>query len=62
LGIKHGQDEESALRYRDKILMKKILKEAGIRVPECAPVESASDIVNFCEKHGFDVNHFLLPS
>jgi len=35
--------------------MKKILREAGIRVPECAPVESASDIVNFCEKHGFDV-------
>lgn len=68
LGISFGQNEESALLYRsvitflkhfrplrDKIKMKNKLMEAGIKVPQCAPVESASDVVSFCEKHGFDV-------
>jgi len=55
LGIKHGQSEESALRYRDKVLMKQILKDAGIKIPAFAPVESASDVVNFVAKHGINV-------
>lgn len=55
LGISHGQDEESALFYRDKIKMKNKLKAAGVAVPVCAPVESASDVVNFTAKYGYDV-------
>lgn len=32
LGITHGQTEESALFYRDKIKMKNKLREAGVKV------------------------------
>ena len=55
MGITHGQNEENALRYRDKIKMKRLLRDAGINVPEFSELESASDVVKFCEKHGYDV-------
>jgi len=52
LGISHGQNVEEALRYRDKIVMKTILRENNIQVPTFAPVESASDVLDFVRKHG----------
>jgi len=55
LGITFGQTVEQALHYRDKILMKKLLIEKGIRVPNFASVEHASDIVQFVENNGLPV-------
>jgi phosphoribosylaminoimidazole carboxylase (NCAIR synthetase) len=57
-----GQTIESALRYRDKVIMKEVLLEAGIRVPVFSAVESAQDIIEFYEKHGPKVGtQFLAP-
>jgi carbamoylphosphate synthase large subunit len=42
-------------RYRDKVIMKQILKKHNIRVPEFAEVESASDIMKFVKKHGLPI-------
>eukprot|EP01124_Arcella_intermedia_P012923 TRINITY_DN19320_c0_g1_i1.p1 TRINITY_DN19320_c0_g1~~TRINITY_DN19320_c0_g1_i1.p1 ORF type:complete len:461 (-),score=96.14 TRINITY_DN19320_c0_g1_i1:74-1456(-) len=52
LGITNGQTLENALRYRDKVLMKTILRENKINVPEFAPVESATDVIQFVKEHG----------
>ena len=55
LGIQTGQTVENALRYRDKVLMKDILREGWVAVPECSPVESAADLITFTRLHGFPV-------
>lgn len=53
LGIEEsGQTVESATRFRDKLVMKRVLKEAGVKVPEFASVEIPQDIFEFYEKHG----------
>lgn len=53
LGLENtGQTIESALRYRDKLVMKRVLKDAGIRVPDFASVECPQDIFQFYEKFG----------
>lgn len=40
------------MRFRDKLIMKTVLKEAGVTVPEFAAVECPQDIFEFYEKHG----------
>lgn len=50
-----GQNYQSALAYRNKILMKDILQKAGIKVPIFAPVSSPFDILDFTRKNGFPV-------
>jgi phosphoribosylaminoimidazole carboxylase (NCAIR synthetase) len=50
LGITHGQNVESALRYRDKVKMKTILRENNIKVPQFAVVDSASEVLDFIKK------------
>lgn len=47
-----GQTLESATRYRDKIIMKKLLAESGVCVPPNAPVESVMDVITFVKKYG----------
>lgn len=42
-----GLDPFAATAYRDKVLMKKYARAAGIRVPEFAPVTCAGDIAEF---------------
>eukprot|EP01125_Pyxidicula_operculata_P004182 TRINITY_DN1613_c0_g1_i1.p1 TRINITY_DN1613_c0_g1~~TRINITY_DN1613_c0_g1_i1.p1 ORF type:complete len:459 (-),score=77.92 TRINITY_DN1613_c0_g1_i1:696-2036(-) len=54
-GIKHGQDYESTLRFRDKVIMKQILSEAGINVPHFAVIENAFNLYDFIQKHGYPV-------
>ncbi|MCF2132233.1 ATP-grasp domain-containing protein [Strepomyces sp. STD 3.1] len=54
LGIP-GQSFESALLFRDKILMKKCLREAGINVPNFKKIESALDLYSFVQTHGYPV-------
>lgn len=51
LGIA-GQDTVSALAYRDKLIMKRLLRKGGIPVAACASVESPLDILAFEEEHG----------
>ena len=50
-----GQNYESALAFRDKLVMKSILQQKGFLVPEFAPVESGLDLIEFTQKHGFPV-------
>lgn len=50
-----GQTCQSALAYRNKILMKDILQRAGIKVPVFAPVNSPFDILGFTRRNGFPV-------
>ncbi|MBX9804521.1 MAG: hypothetical protein K2Y18_02065 [Alphaproteobacteria bacterium] len=50
-----GQNYQSALTFRNKILMKNILLRAGIKVPTFAPVYSPFDILDFTSKNGFPV-------
>jgi hypothetical protein len=46
-----GLDINAAAAYRDKILMKKYARAAGIRVPDFAPVSSADEIAGFMASH-----------
>lgn len=55
-----GQNYESALAFRDKVRMKQILADAGIRVPRFSRARSALDVITFIEKKGFPV--ILKPS
>jgi hypothetical protein len=55
LGIKHGQDVESALRFRDKVLMKERLQSRGLEVPPFKAVNNAADIIEFVTEHGYPV-------
>ncbi|MGA8941374.1 MAG: ATP-grasp domain-containing protein, partial [Thermoactinomyces sp.] len=54
LGLE-GQSLDSALAFRDKVKMKSILKDAGIRVPAYARLESAIDLYKFVHSHGYPV-------
>jgi hypothetical protein len=55
-----GQSYHSALYYRDKILMKSLLHQNGITVPEFTTVRCALDILNFAKNHSFPL--ILKPS
>jgi hypothetical protein len=48
-----GQSCHSALAFRDKILMKKILEEKGMKVPKHRKIESVFDILEFGKEHGY---------
>jgi phosphoribosylaminoimidazole carboxylase (NCAIR synthetase) len=42
--------------------MKQKLQEVGIQVPNFAAVESADDVIKFCEKNGFNVSILRVQS
>lgn len=46
-----GQDFASALAFRDKVLMKSLLRERGVSVPEFAPVRIPLDLFAFLREH-----------
>lgn len=46
LGLR-GQSEESAIAFRDKFIMKQLLREAGVRVADFALINSKADLLNF---------------
>jgi biotin carboxylase len=50
-----GQNYQSALAFRNKIVMKDILQKAGIKVPNYSSVNSPFDIMDFARKNGFPV-------
>ncbi|MER7845164.1 ATP-grasp domain-containing protein [Kitasatospora sp. NPDC096077] len=50
-----GQHWDSALAFRDKVLMKTVLREHGLDVPEFAPVRVAFDLFGFVREHGYPV-------
>lgn len=52
LGLE-GQSLDSALAFRDKVKMKSILKNAGIRVPDYARLDSAIDLYKFVQSRGY---------
>ncbi|MBL4963510.1 ATP-grasp domain-containing protein [Bacillus halotolerans] len=54
LGVE-GQSYESALLFRDKVLMKQRLEEAGIPVPPYRKIESSVDLYLFVQQFGFPV-------
>ncbi|WP_406445668.1 hypothetical protein OHB14_41865 [Streptomyces sp. NBC_01613] len=47
-----GQGTASATAYRDKVVMKRIAREAGIRVPAFAAVDSPPDLFDFLDAEG----------
>ncbi|MFE2914312.1 acetyl-CoA carboxylase biotin carboxylase subunit family protein [Kitasatospora indigofera] len=47
-----GQDVASATAYRDKVVMKRLARAAGIAVPAFAPVDSPADLMDFIEAEG----------
>lgn len=53
LGIP-GQKVDSAMVYRDKILMKEVAKQKGLKVPTAfARLNDAVDLYEFVQQHGF---------
>lgn len=48
-----GQSYESALAFRDKIIMKTLLRRNGIAVPDFKLVKSASDVLRFVENRPY---------
>lgn len=50
-----GQNEASALAFRDKLLMKSMLATAGIPVPVSAVVRHPLDVLQFVEQQGLPV-------
>lgn len=50
-----GQSPESALAYRDKLVMKLAVREAGLPVPQFAALDSASDLLDFISLAGFPI-------
>jgi len=48
-----GQGVESALAYRDKVLMKRLVREAGVKVADFHPINSPLDLYRFALDHGF---------
>ena len=59
LGIRFGQSVDSALRFRDKVLMKQVLQAKGIAVPTFAPVDCPLDVINFVKQRGLPVGEHL---
>lgn len=54
LGIK-GQTYKSALVFRDKVLMKKRVWEAGLEVPPYISTSCGLDLIQFADKNGFPI-------
>jgi ATP-grasp domain len=54
LGIK-GQTWKSANAFRDKVVMKEILKAQRIKVPEFKKISDAFDVIEFVQEHGYPV-------
>ena len=50
-----GQTVSSAVAFRDKILMKNILKSKNINVDKFSSVRSYSEIIDFCALYGYPV-------
>ncbi|WP_371617717.1 ATP-grasp domain-containing protein [Streptomyces sp. NBC_00454] len=50
-----GQDVASATAFRDKLVMKRILTEAGIPVAPYAPVANLADLLGFIDRVGYPV-------
>ena len=50
-----GQSVESAVAYRDKLVMKQLAARAGIAVPEFAAVDRPADLLDFAAGHGLPV-------
>jgi hypothetical protein len=50
-----GQTYASVLPFRDKVLMKERVQQAGVQVAEYQCVECAVDIVSFAQTHGFPI-------
>jgi carbamoyl-phosphate synthase L subunit-like protein len=50
-----GQSYASALAFRDKVLMKQHWKAAGLPITEFSPVDTATDLLAFAERHGFPI-------
>ncbi|MFF4160741.1 acetyl-CoA carboxylase biotin carboxylase subunit family protein [Streptomyces sp. NPDC001678] len=50
-----GQRPVSAFAYRDKAVMKELIREAGLAVPHFAPVDHALDLLDFIDAHGYPV-------
>jgi biotin carboxylase len=48
-----GQSPESALAYRDKVLMKTLAAAAGVAVPPFAALDQPRDLVEFADRHGY---------
>ncbi|HWT06213.1 MAG TPA: ATP-grasp domain-containing protein, partial [Xanthomonadales bacterium] len=47
-----GQSYESAIAYRDKLVMKRLVAAAGVRTPAFAELESPGDLRRFVAAHG----------
>eukprot|EP01126_Amoeba_proteus_P045222 TRINITY_DN5053_c0_g1_i7.p1 TRINITY_DN5053_c0_g1~~TRINITY_DN5053_c0_g1_i7.p1 ORF type:complete len:171 (+),score=25.59 TRINITY_DN5053_c0_g1_i7:65-577(+) len=47
-----GQSLKSTLLFRDKVLMKTVVQEAGLKVPPFSPVDNPLDLLDFISKHG----------
>lgn len=50
-----GQKPDSAIQYRDKVLMKQIAAEHGIPTPPCAAINNAFDLFTFLDQHGLPI-------
>lgn len=50
-----GQNYESALAFRDKIVMKEILAKKGIVVPPFRALNNYSDFIEFVQSHNFPI-------
>lgn len=50
-----GQNVESARAFRDKVVMKALVREAGLEVAEHAPADSACDVLEFVERVGYPI-------
>lgn len=50
-----GQTMESAIAFRDKLIMKTLVSEAGVRVPPMSGVDSSLDILCFAQTYGYPI-------
>lgn len=50
-----GQGEQSAMAFRDKLLMKSLAAAAGISVPVCRAIHNPMDVLSFVQVHGLPV-------
>lgn len=49
----NGQSVSSAIQYRDKYIMKKVLNKSGIGVPNFRKINHFMDIITFIDEYGF---------
>ncbi|MGX9818214.1 ATP-grasp domain-containing protein [Lactococcus lactis] len=50
-----GQTVESALQFRDKLIMKNIMKNASVPVPDFQAYHHIMDLLCFIKQHGFPI-------